>query len=366
MTTRGDDRGTFPIDVPAGWTTRLVAGGPSAPDDPSVAASVAEAESALERLDVGLASIDRRGSIGRHLRLKEAVSAIRARHPELRLSETELLTLDHREASPGHALGEAAVYARALDHGIAESERSPLSMAMLRELHSLIVSNDPTPDPSGDPGGTPPGADVISPIEALERWHGEQRGRQSIVLVAALAVARLAVIRPFASGNDRLARLVAFLLLAPAFVRTHAPLHPSLYFTRHAPTWRRLLGQVDDAGNAAAWITFFADGIAASARAALACARRLDQLAHDDGLSIQRFGYAGRSAARVHVALQEHPVASIDRLMETSGLHVQAARRALHRLRALDIVAELTHGSRHRIFAYREYVRILGEGTGGD
>jgi hypothetical protein len=357
-----DDRGGIPIDAEAGVASRPAVGGTGDPGafDASIAASIAGAEAALERLDSELATLDPSRIVCRHFRRKEAVCAIRARHPRLSLSEGVLLSFDQREAPPGDPVGEAAAYAAALERGLREPSRPPLAPATLAELRTLIVSNDPVPDPSDDPFAATLSPHAVALVESLDRWHRDQCRHQSIVLLAALASARLAAIRPFASGSGRLVRVVSNLLIAPAFTRSPWALYPSLHFS---PAWDDLLGDVARGGDESAWVRFFADAIAASAAGALVSARRLDDLTRADAASIARFGYAGRSAARIHRALQLHPVATIDRLMETSGLHVQAARRAIYRLRALGVVGELTHGSRHRIFTYRDYATILGEGT---
>jgi len=46
-------------------------------------------------------------------------------------------------------------------------------------------------------------------------------------------------------------------------------------------------------------------------------------------------------------------------MMDTTGLQVQAATSALHRLRGLGIIREITHRHRHRLYSYDGYVAII-------
>ena len=317
----------------------------------------------LDRLDLGLAALALGPRLVRHFRRKEAVCAIRSRHPRLSLSEPELRALDVGTAAPGEPLGEAAAYAAALERGLGESPHTLIEFASLSELRGLIAANDSVPTPSRPPLSGHPRDGVRQDIESLDRWYRSERDRQPPVLIAASVAARIEALRPFPSGNRRLARLVGHLLLVPAFRRSEPAVYPSLYFTRRAP--RTGSGARVAAAPAldSDWIRFYADGIAVSARAALATARRLDRLVRDDVARIEKFGYAGASARRVHAAFQDHPVAAIDRIVEASGLAVQAATRAIHRLRALGVIRETTGRSRGRIFSYREYARMLGAGT---
>ena len=69
------------------------------------------------------------------------------------------------------------------------------------------------------------------------------------------------------------------------------------------------------------------------------------------------------SALREHEALMARPVATIRRLAKVTGLSVPTVSRSLKGLTDLGIVFEVTGGKYRRIYAYRDYIRALNEGT---
>jgi hypothetical protein len=303
------------------------------------------------RLDRELAAGDQVAALVRQFACKEAVCAVKIRNPRLILSELVIHTLTEREAMPGTGVGEAAAYLSALNHGLLVPSELLLAADTLRALRALIVAND-----AGQ-------RDRAQEFRTVRRWNPPVPApHDGPICRAATAVAEIAALRPFATGNSRLARLLALLLLASAFPRPGVVLHPSLYFTRHWTRARQFLVDGGAVQDPQPWIEFFAGAITSSARAAFATVRRLERLGSADAASIGT-RYAAASAIRVHAALRGHPVASIDRVLEASGLRVQSAMRAVHRLRALGIVREITGRTRHRIFSYHQYARILGEGT---
>ena len=86
---------------------------------------------------------------------------------------------------------------------------------------------------------------------------------------------------------------------------------------------------------------------------------RLAELADRDGERVTALGKAAASARRVHCALQLSPIASVARLIDLTGLQVQSVTSALHRLRGLGIVREITRRHRHRLYSYDAWLALL-------
>jgi Fic family protein len=103
----------------------------------------------------------------------------------------------------------------------------------------------------------------------------------------------------------------------------------------------------------------FADGLVASADDALSLVERIMRLIEEDERRIGALSKAAHSARRVHLALQRSPVIALPSLLQETGLRVQAATSALHRLRALGIVREITGRHRHCLYSYDAYVTLL-------
>ncbi len=86
-------------------------------------------------------------------------------------------------------------------------------------------------------------------------------------------------------------------------------------------------------------------------------------LFQEDQAKIQQTGRAAGSALRVHQALQEHPIASIQELANRTELSVPAVTAGIQILERVGVVRELTGKKRNRLFGYEQYLAILGEGT---
>ena len=105
-----------------------------------------------------------------------------------------------------------------------------------------------------------------------------------------------------------------------------------------------------------------------SERDAIAMLRRTRELARQliardesDRVRIDTLGKAAASAHRVHRALERWPIASVARIIEATGLQVQAVTSALHRLRGLGIAREITRRHRHRLFCYDAWLSLLDD-----
>jgi DNA-binding transcriptional regulator GbsR (MarR family) len=62
--------------------------------------------------------------------------------------------------------------------------------------------------------------------------------------------------------------------------------------------------------------------------------------------------------------LCEHPLVTLNRICESTGLSFPAPAQSMQRLEHLDIVREITGQQRNRVFAYQQYLSVLNEGMG--
>jgi len=84
--------------------------------------------------------------------------------------------------------------------------------------------------------------------------------------------------------------------------------------------------------------------------------------AHDEH-KIQSLARTAGSALRVHGFFQRQPLASIAAASKFSNLSFPAVTTALNNLQKLGIFVEVTGKQRSRLFAYRDYLKILSEET---
>lgn len=312
---------------------------------------------------------------------KEAVLSSQIEGTQSSLSDLLLFELDEAPGVPLDDVVEVSNYVAALDHGLTRlREGLPLSNRMIREVHGVLLSRGRG---SGkDPGefrrsqnwlgGTRAGNAVFVPpphtavpdcMAALERFLHADEDRLPTLLRAGLAHVQFETIHPFLDGNGRVGRLLITLLLCEAGVLRDPLLYLSLYLKQHRPQYYDLLTRVRQAGDWEGWLSFFLEGIAQTADAAVLTAQRLATMFKDDRARIEAMGRRAGSALRVHDALKARPLLSMPEVARTTSLSFPAASSAMDLLIEQGVARELTGKRRNRLFVYDRYLATLNEGT---
>ena len=312
---------------------------------------------------------------------KEAVLSSQIEGTQSSLSDLLLFELEEVPGTPLDDVVEVSNYVAALEHGLRRiREGFPLCNRLIREIHAELLArgrgSDKTPGEFRRSqnwiGGSRPGTARFVPAPAhavaesmsdLERFlHTEACGLPAL-LRAGLAHVQFETIHPFLDGNGRVGRLLITFLLCHDGVLREPLLYLSLYFKQHRESYYELLNDVRKNGDWEAWLAFFLDGVTQTAEGAVSTAQRLLSLFQEDQVRIQQMGRAAGSALRVHQALQEHPIASLQELAKRTELSFPAVTAGIQILEQIEVVRELTGKKRNRLFGYDQYLAILGEGT---
>lgn len=312
---------------------------------------------------------------------KEAVLSSQIEGIQSSLSD---LLLFESEAAPGVPVEDAREVSNcvaAIAHGLKRLKGGfPLSSRLICEVHKILLSKGRGSDRMPGEfrrsqnwiGGTRPGNAVFVPPPAagvpecvadLEKFVHDKLERTSPLIKAALSHVQFETIHPFLDGNGRIGRLLITLILCAEAVLTEPLLYLSLYFKRHRSDYYDLLNRVRTAGDWESWIEFFAEGVIETAEGAVRTAKKLSDLIVSDRQKLQLLGRPAGSALRVHQALVAKPVLSIAQAADAAHLTFPAVTQSLKHLQEAGIAQELTGRQRNRVFAYKRYIGILGEGT---
>lgn len=378
--------GQFEISSVAGETVRAFIPHPLPPDPPLALSS--EHQMLLERALVALGRLDSIATLlpDPHLFLymyvrKEAVLSSQIEGTQSSLSDLLLFELEEAPGAPIDDVVEVSNYVAALEHGLKRlREGFPLSNRLMREVHAKLLSRGRGSGKMPGEfrrsqnwvGGTrpgnahfvpPPPHQVASCMDQLERFIHDTESGLPVLLKAALAHVQFETIHPFLDGNGRVGRLLIILMLCDGGVLTQPLLYLSLFFKQNRSEYYDLLDRVRAEGDWEAWLTFFLEGVCATAAGAITTAQRLVELFNADTDRIQKSGRAAGSALRVHAALRERPVISLPEVCRRTGLSFPAATNGMNVLQNLGVVRELTGRRRNRLFAYDRYLSVLSEGT---
>jgi Fic family protein len=310
---------------------------------------------------------------------KEALLSSQIEGTQSTLSELLLFENEAAAGAPLDDVLEVSNYVAAMNHGLARlKEGFPLSLRLLKEVHGVLLAKGRGSEKQPGEfrtsqnwiGGTRPGNALFVPpppdqlldcLGALEKFLHDDTVPS--LVRAALAHVQFETIHPFLDGNGRVGRLLITLLLCQDGVLPQPLLYLSLYLKKHRSTYYHLLQHVRESGDWEAWVDFFLAGVDETARQATDTVMRLLDLFQKDRSRIHPLGRSAATALRAHEFMQRQPTATSARLVAELGISKPTANAALTQLIDLGIVGEITGQPRHRVYAYKEYLRILTEGT---
>jgi Fic family protein len=312
---------------------------------------------------------------------KEAVLSSQIEGTRSSLSDLFLFELEQAPGVPLNDVQEVSNYVAAMDHGIRQLRKDfPLSSRLIREIHEKLLARGRGSDKEPGQfrrsqnwiGGTRPGTAAFVPpphivvpdcVSDLEKFIHKPENTLPVVIQAGLVHVQFETIHPFLDGNGRVGRLLITLLLCAAGVLQEPLLYLSLFFKQHRSEYYRLLDAVRKEGDWEEWLFFFLRGVAETAEGAVTTARILVALFDEDRAKLQGLGRQTGSVLRIHDALKQRPVCTIEDSRMRTGLSFPSTASGMKLLVKHGIVRELTGKKRNRVYVYDRYLSILSEGT---
>ena len=311
---------------------------------------------------------------------KEAVMSSQIEGTQSSLSDLMLYEMGGVPGVPMDDVQEVSCYVSALNLGIQRiREDQPITFRLITELHQALITSGRGINRSPGEfrqsqvwiGGyrpdeatfVPPPANEIADCWAeLERFINDIPEVTDPLIKAALTHVQFETIHPFMDGNGRIGRLIIPLILVEAKVLHEPLLYLSVFFKKHRQIYYERLNQVRLTGDWEAWLLFFVDAVAETANQAVDTAQQLNALRQKDKTRLIELGRLSGSANQILDALFEHPIASINKLIELTGLTAATVGKSLDALeQQLGIVKEITGQKRNRAFAYTAYIEILNQ-----
>jgi len=250
-------------------------------------------------------------------------------------------------------------------------EERPLTIGMLGALQSALMSG--TPGELSDAGGLrdriviigspgsqlqearfvppPPGDQLRAGVEGLLAWL-ESPPDLPTVVQAAMGHYQFETLHPYSDGNGRLGRLLVIVQLLRGALIREPLLVVSPWFEQRREQYQDGLLELSCSGDWDTWIAFFADGVAASARASQQKVERLVALQAEHRDCVQRAGKRG-VAERLAADLVGIPYVNRTGVMRRYGLTGQGAANAIRSLVDLGLLEAMPFRARSRAQMYR-------------
>ncbi len=305
---------------------------------------------------------------------KEAVLSSRIEGTQATLGELLAAEADAAVTRSSADLQEVGNYVTSLEYGLERLETLPVSLRFVRELHECLMrgvrGDAATPGEFrrsqnwiGPPGCTlsdatyvpPPPAELMACLDLWERFLHDDA--LPPLVHAALAHAQFEAIHPFLDGNGRVGRLLITLLLVERDIMPSPLLYLSDFFeATREEYYARLLG-VTERGEWEEWLIYFLRGVALQSQDAVARIRQIDGLFLGWKQELDR----GRSQLppRALELFAENPFWQVSGVAARLEVAFTTAQRALDRLEAAGIIAQVGQRRRHRVYCAEQVLNIL-------
>jgi Fic family protein len=275
-------------------------------------------------------------------------------------------------------LREVLNFERVAESAFVWPEDRPITLGMLSELQRTLVAG--TAGDLSDAGGLrdrivvigrrggsyadarfvppPPGDQLRAGVEGLLDWLADPPPLPTVIH-AAMVHYLFETLHPYSDGNGRLGRLLVIVQLLRGAVIREPLLVVSPWFEQRRHRYQDALLELSCDGNWNTWITFFAEGVAASATESQRKVENLVALQADLRSRVQAARKRG-AAERLAADLVGQPYVTAPFVAKRYGLSGQGATNAIRTLVDLGIVQPSFRVSRGtQMYEAPEVVRTI-------
>ena len=310
---------------------------------------LAEAKQELGRLDGAGRHIANAELLLRPLQKLEALRSSSLEGTYSTPKELFLFELDRTAGAGRNAQREVANYAQALRSGLELLDTLPLSLRVIRRMHSVLL--DGVRGGHKQPGEfrrsqvqigadaqfvPPPANHVLPLLDNLEKAMHAEDSRFDPLIDAFLIHYQFETIHPFLDGNGRVGRLLLSLLIFQRCGLSQPWLYLSPFFDEHRDDYIDALFQVSAAGDWTGWIELCLRATLVQSRDAL---RRLDALIElRDGWQVLVTQLGSARLVRLVNDLFDIPVLTIPYVAKLCGVSYPTAKSDVEKLVAAGIL----------------------------
>jgi len=277
-------------------------------------------------------------------------------------------------------IGEVINYIDAMNYGLERIKSLPLSLRLIREIHSRLLSGVRGEERSpgrfrttqnwiGPPGCDlktaefvpPPHHEMTKALSDFEKFLHKETS-MPVLVTCGLVHCQFETIHPFLDGNGRIGRLLITFLLCQKGVLSKPLLYLSHHFKQNRRQYYDSLMAVRNEGDWEGWLKFFLRGTWQVSREAIETSRSIISLESEHSRLIQQ-KMRIRKANDLLTLLFRYPIISVVEVKNALGVAFGTANSLTRQFVKLGILKEITGHERNRRFAYTQYLDLLRAGT---
>jgi len=293
----------------------------------------------------------------------------------------DVLDDDVKSNSNNDNIEEVVRYVAAMNYGLKRLDSLPLSLRLLKEIHSILLSSGrgsnrnpgefrKTQNWIGPKNSTlqtaafvpPTVADMENALYELEKFMHETDNIPILIKIG-LIHSQFETIHPFLDGNGRMGRLLITFWLCQQNILTKPLLYLSYYFKKNRTEYYDRLMDVRKKGDWESWLKFFLNGISEISDEATNSAKEIISINTKYSKMLYTEGY-NANYQRLLEYIFETPIITKNKVLEVLNITYPTASTLVEDFCKLGILTETDKSAkRNKKYAFTEYVNILNRGT---